>query len=81
MEFGSLTLAGLIAIGTVNVISFFKTDLDSKIKFAISFVVAFAVLFVPFEVGNVILQKIKDALEIALAASGTYKLATKVGGN
>jgi hypothetical protein len=80
MDISSLTLAGLVAIGAVNAISFFKADLDSKIKFAISFVVAFAVLFVPVELGSMLLQKAKEALEIALAASGTYKLAQKVGG-
>jgi hypothetical protein len=79
MDLATLTLTGLVAIGTVNVISFFKPDLDSKIKFFLSFLVAFAVAFIPLEFGNVILNNAKVALEAALAASGTYKLVQKIG--
>lgn len=75
----NITLSGLAVIGIVNVIGFFKADLDSRIKFAIALVVAFIVGFVPIEVGSMLLQRIKDALEIAFASSGVYKLAQKVG--
>ncbi len=81
MDIGSLTLAGLAAIGVVNVVTFFKADLDSRIKFAISFVAALAVLFIPAELGSMILDKSKEALTVAFAASGAYKVATKAGGN
>jgi hypothetical protein len=80
MDLVSLTLTGLVAIGTVNVISFFKPDLDSKVKFFLSFLVAFAVAFVPPAFSAPILVNVRLALEAALAASGTYKLAQKVGG-
>jgi hypothetical protein len=80
MDIMSLALPGLVALGVVNVISFFKPNLDSRIKFAISFIVALAVLFVPQDLGLMIADKIKEALTIAFAASGVYKLATKAGG-
>jgi len=78
--FANLTLVGLVALGAVNVISFFKPDMESKLKFGLSFVIAFAVTFVPVELANVVAQNAKLALEAALAASGVYKLATKSGG-
>ena len=80
MDFAGLTFAGLIAIGVVNVIGFFKPDMDSRIKFGISFIAAFAALFVPAELGNIILQKAIEAIKLAFAASGTYKLFQKMGG-
>lgn len=80
MDIFQMGLIGLVALGAVNVISFFKPDMDSRVKFAISVVVAFVVAFVPLEVGNVILDKLRLALEAAFAASGTYKLFTKAGG-
>jgi hypothetical protein len=80
MELFELALPGLVALGVVNVISFFKPDMDSRIKFAVSFVVALAVLFVPEDLGFMLADKIKEALTIAFAASGIYKLATKAGG-
>jgi hypothetical protein len=80
MDFTSMTFAGLATLGIVNVIGFFKPDLDSKVKFAISIGAALAFLFVPADVGNMLANKIKEAIEIAFAVSGTYKLATKVGG-
>lgn len=81
IDFQSVTLGLLVVIGVVNVISFFKPELDSKIKFGVSIAVAFAISFVPVELGNVILNHLKDAIAIAFAASGGYKLAQKIGSN
>lgn len=80
MDIASITLAGLVALGVVNVITFFKPGLDSKVKFALSLAAAFAVTFVPVELGNIILDHAKTALTVAFAASGTYKLSQKIGG-
>lgn len=80
MDLENITLAGLAVIGVVNVVSFYKPDMDSRYKFALSFVVAFLITFVPVDLGNIILEKAKDALQVAFIASGTYKLAQKVGG-
>lgn len=80
MDLTSVTFIGLMTLGVVNVVTFFKPTLDSKIKFAISVIVAFSLTFVPPELGNIILDKAKVALEIAFASSGTYKLAQKIGG-
>ena len=81
MDLASISFLGLIGLGTVNVISFFKADMDSRLKFFLSFVVVLAATFVPAEFGNIILDKAKLALEVALSASGLYKVATKAGGN
>lgn len=81
MDLEGLTLAGLAALGVVNVISFFKPDLDSKVKFAASAIAAFVVIaFVPQDLGNQVLEQAKEALVIAFAASGLYKVASKAGG-
>lgn len=80
MDIASLTLASFVAIGIVNVISFFQPDMDSRLKFTLSLVAAFAVTFVPAELGNVILDHLKTALTVAFLASGTYRIAQKVGG-
>lgn len=80
MDLTGVTLAGLAAVGVVNVITFFKPDLSSQIKFALSFVSAFLIIsLVPADLGNIILEYAKQALVIAFAMSGTYKIATKVG--
>jgi len=81
MDFASLTLAGLTAIGVVNVLTFFMPNLDSRVKFAASLVAAFVITFVPAGLGSTILDHLKIALEVAFATSGTYKLAQKVGGS
>jgi hypothetical protein len=81
MDLTNITFVGLITLGVVNVISFFKPAMQSSIKFGISILVAFALTFIPADLGNIILDKAKIAIEVAFAASGTYKLASKVGGN
>jgi hypothetical protein len=76
----NLTFVGLATLGIVNVITLFKSDLDSKYKFLISVVAAFALTFVPASLGTVLLDKMKIAVEVAFAMSGVYKLAQKAGG-
>lgn len=81
MDIQSLTLAGLASIGIVNVVTFFKPNISSQIKFSLSFISAFLVIaLVPVDLGNIILEYAKQALVIAFAGSGTYKIASKVGG-
>lgn len=80
MDYLDLSFIGLITIGVVNVVMMIVPKLDSRIKFAIALVVAFGLTFVPTELGSVLADKIKLALEIAFASSGTYKLFTKAGG-
>lgn len=76
----NLAFVGLITVGVVNVITFYKPDLDSKIKFTISLVVALALSFMPESFGGYVADRIKVAIEIAFAASGAYKLMTRAGG-
>jgi len=80
MDLSSMTFIGLVTVGVVNVVTFFKPNLDSKVKFAIALVAAFVLTFVPADLGVLILDKLKIAIEVALASSGAYKLAMKVGG-
>lgn len=81
MDFQSLTFAGLVAVGVVNVLTFFRPEIDNRVKFAVSIVAAFAVSFVPADLGNIILTKAVEAIQIAFMASGGYKIAQKVGGS
>ncbi len=80
IDLASLTFVSLITIGVVNVISFFKPGIDSKIKFAVSLAVAFGLTFVPVAFGSMILEKAKEAIQVAFMASGSYKIAQKIGG-
>lgn len=78
MDLTNSTLAGLAVIGVVNVVAFYKPALDSKMKFAIAVATAFAITFVPVELGNIILEKLKLAIELAFATSGAYKLTQNI---
>lgn len=79
MDLTNITFVGLAVLGIVNVVTMFRSDLDSKYKFLIAILAAFALTFVPASLGTVLLDKMKIAVEIAFATSGTYKLAQKIG--
>lgn len=81
MDLTTVTFVGLITLGVVNGLTMFAPTLDSRFKLIISIVVAFGLTFVPADIGNVILNHAKDALEVAFMASGAYKIAQKAGGN
>lgn len=81
MDLNSTTLAGLAAVGVVNVVSFFKPTLDSRVKFALSVVTAFLIIaLVPVSLGEKLFDQAKQALVIAFGMSGIYKIASKAGG-
>lgn len=75
-----ITLTGLAVIGVVNVVTFYRPQTSSKTKFVLSIVVAFLISFIPADLGNIILTRALDAIKLAFAASGSYKLFSKAGG-
>lgn len=80
IDITNATFVGLATLGVVNVITLFRPGIDSRYKFLISIVAAFALAFVPADLGSQLLDKMKIAVTVAFAASGTYKLAQKAGG-
>lgn len=80
MDYGSMTLTVLLAVGAVNVVLLFQPNIDARWKFVISFVAAFIAFFIPANLGNLILNAAKDAIAAAIVGSGVYKIATKAGG-
>lgn len=82
MDIGNVTLAGLAAVGVVNVVGFFLPLIDPRVKFALSFVAAFLIIaLVPVQVQDQLLGWAKEALVIAFGMSGVYKLSQKIGGD
>lgn len=81
MDYLSMGFIAIMAVGVVNIISFIAPNMDSKIKISIAFVVAFGLTFIPVDVQNVILEKIRIALSATTFGSGVYKLTQKAGGN
>lgn len=80
MDLTNIGFVALMTIGFVNVLSFWKPNMDSKVKIGVSIAFAFTLTFVPADLGNLIANKVKEAVEIALLATGGYKVAQKVGG-
>lgn len=71
----------LMSIGFVNVLTFFKPDMNSQFKFFLTIIFAFALTYVPADLQSDLLNRAKVAIELALAGSGTYKVAQKIGGS
>lgn len=80
MDLTNIGFVALMTIGFVNVLSFWKPTMDSKVKIGVSIAFAFVLTFIPADMGNLIANKLKEAIEIALLATGGYKVAQKVGG-
>ena len=78
LQFG---LQGVVAFGAVGVISHFKKDLTTEMKLGLLFVTAFLVGFVPADLGDVLFNRVKEAVGIALGIHATWTVAKKVGGN
>ncbi len=81
LDLGNITLVGLAVIGAVNAVTLFRPDLDSRIKFGISVLVALIIGFIPANLGAEILNRLVTALTAAAVASGGYKISQKLGGS
>ena len=71
-----------LTFGAVSAVNIFYKHLESKWNLALSFAFALVFAFIPVDLGNVILTKIKDAFQVAIALNGSYQflsgLAKKV---
>lgn len=70
MDVLNIVALGAVAVGAVNVLGMFFPTADSRVKWALSFVIALVFLFLPVSLGNEIMDKLVTALEVALGASG-----------
>lgn len=80
IDFQSATFTVFFAIGVVNVVTLWKKELTSQQKWFISVAAALVASFVPVQLGNEILNRVRDAVAVAFIASGGYKTASKAGG-
>lgn len=81
MDIVNLSLTGLVVLGVVNVLTMLRPNASSFVKFAISLVVAFGITFIPATLANELTNHLKEAVAVAFAVSGGYKLAQKAGGS
>ena len=77
MDIFSLGAVGLITFGGTWLITLFVPNLDSKTRFGVSVAVALIAGFIPADLGNVIVNKVRDAFGIAVAVAGGYQLIVK----
>lgn len=82
IDFASFGFVALMSFGIVAIINF-KWKLTSLQNFGLSVLFAFLLGFVPADLGNMIANRIKDAISIATSLTGAYKamqgIAKKVG--
>ena len=82
MDIQSMSFVALITFGAVSAVNYWK-KLDSQMNLMLSVVIAIALSFVPADLGNLIANKIKEAVAIAIGLNGLYQglggIAKKVG--
>lgn len=82
LDLTTIGFVALISFGIVAIINF-KWKLTSMQNFWLSVGCAFLLGFVPTDLGNMILTRLKDAIAIGLSLNGAYKalqgIAKKVG--
>lgn len=76
MDIFALGSTAIITFGIVWAISLF-IKLDSRFKFGLSVVIAVAVSFIPADLGNEIMNRVKDGVGIATALAGFYQMMSK----
>lgn len=77
----SYGFTGLATIGFVNIITIFYPYIDSKRKIIFTAAFAFAMTFVPKEIGNVIYDHAIQAIGVTAASSGAYKILMSKNSN
>ena len=80
MDFSSLFNLGYVAMITFGIVWAVGEvkPLDSKKKFVLSVIVAVLVGFIPANLGNEILNRVKDGFGIATGLAGFYQMSAKI---
>lgn len=78
-----LGLQGVIAYGAVGITTIilkkrFNVDLDSDVKLSLLIGIAFVVGFVPADLGNMILNRIKDAVAVGVTIHSGNTIINKL---
>lgn len=74
VDVASMGFLALATFGSVSAVNFWK-KLDTKQNFLLSVAFAFAFTFVPENLGNVFLNKFRDAYAIATFLNGLYQFS------
>lgn len=74
IDIKTISFVALATFGTVSAINF-RYKLNSQGNFLLSLVFALLYSFVPADLGNIILNKIRDAYAIAVVLNGAYQFA------
>ena len=81
LQLGAVGLLTLGAVKSVDIFAVWKNyTLGSETKWLLAVGFAFLFGFIPAEFGNFFLDKAKDALQIAVAVTGVFKLIEKMKG-
>lgn len=79
-----LGTVGLLTLGAVKSLDIFAErfdfDFTSELKWLSAVGFAFLFGFIPAELGNIFLDKAKDALQVAVGVTGVFKLIEKARG-
>lgn len=82
LEMGFIAIA---TFGSVSALNYFWKNATTQRNFLMSLLFAFAFSFVPADMGNIIANKVKDAVAVAVALNGLYQMlsgvAKKIGQN
>jgi hypothetical protein len=88
MDLNSILQGGFVltlTFGAVSAVNIFYKQLDSKWNLGLSFVFALIFAFIPANLGNIILNQIKNAVAVAVSLNGAYQflsgIAKKVSNN
>lgn len=72
IDIASIGFVALATFGTVSAINFFK-PMNSKANFLLSLVFAIIYGFVPADLGNIVVNKVRDAYAVAVVLNGAYQ--------
>ena len=82
IDLQSVGFVALVTFGAVSAVNFWRPQ-SSRTNFVLSVIFALGLGFVPADMGNMIANRIKDAIMVATGLNGAYqalsKIATRVG--
>lgn len=73
IDINSIGFVALATFGAVSAVNILWKKLESKENLILSAVFAFAFAFVPADLGNEIVNRVRDAVAVALTLNGAYQ--------
>lgn len=78
IDLSAMSYVAVLTFGAVSAVNILWKKLESQHNLILSFVFALIFAFIPSDLGNILLNRIRDAVAVAIGLNGAYQFLSGI---